>query len=55
MDGTRACPVHVLDEYFASAGVGARAFANFSPADAVAAVRFAVRAAGAERPEEFDT
>ena len=55
MDGTRTCPVHVLGEYFASAGVGTKAFANFSPADAVAAVRIAVRAVGAERPEEFDT
>ena len=54
VDGTRTCPVHVLGEYFASAGVGTRAFANFSPADTVAAVRFAVRAVGAERPEEFD-
>ena len=52
--GTCTCPVHVLGAFFVSAGVGKQAFAAFSPADAVAAVRNAVRAVGAERPEEFD-
>ena len=53
--GSRTCPVHILGEYFAKAGVGVRVFAGFSPAGALAASRTAVGAVGVDRPGEFDT
>ena len=49
------CPVHVLGPWLEEQGPGAQPFRTYSPAAALAAIRAAVGAAGAERPREFDT
>ena len=53
--GKHTCPVHVLGRFFADAGIGVKAFAGFSPAGALSAIRSAVGAVGVDRPGEFDT